>query len=1383
MNRLLNANHRMLINLRHTFRASQRRRWMSSGLSLALVLVPLLGTQRFTPSVRAASAASPSAQTQERPQNIIIRDLGYDEAAVAEVQEQVIDELLTAHQLPSSDRQKLIDWERDLVRAGLFSKIVGIARKDPATVTPSETSLINTLTLRVMQRRAAAAVAAQREYQKWERDPCAYSAPAGFPQYSRPCSCYSRTCGLFGGPKPPSFESFQAYGAVAAYSHFKDDLVAQTVAANTAKEMGTVFGLAAVAGTGVASLAAGFAGLGLAIVYSLHPIFIAGTFSGGVAGSTLAAAAAPAFSVGFAGGGAVVVLALVAGVFEGIGVVEAAETPGKLQLAVDNASFARDHITNSLATLKTLVETPTGYQEVYFQYISSTLGDFPATTSVPPPSLDDQKFLLLPNNTVISSLKYLSGADRKQHTVRLSGGWFVDKKENEAERLTLDIDYQEHTLGAFPAIAPNGEPTVAILGLPWTASRRGLNFVHNHPRKDLLKPFTSPEIKYLDWDKKPVKASIVVPAHTIEAVPARVAKNRTVRQAIAVINTTDSFKGGRVFIDDGVAASSNGVNVTNLALDDTDRLMADVSATCGAGDANFTLRFVEFGGVTVSAKLPVSVSLVADNPLPFTLPSSKASERTFTVDGLTFLGPEYRAPLSASYGCSEYDPVLSVEDGQLPPGLSLAPARKSCDGSGNCTIATEIIGTTTSAGQYPFTLKLSFFGGETYTRDYDVTVTGRSAEAPPGMIGWWRGEGDTTDASETLGADNRPNHARPADPAVKQKYAAGRAGRGFKFEGEFEDSILLPGSIFPAPPLTQEQDRFSFETWFKIKPGFAANVILGQENADGTDGLPAVYVGWDGKLRAQMFSNGAIDPITSTGSVNDNAFHHVAVTHDGGVQSVYLDGELIGSRTGFVQTAYASEYRYRLGAGRTTGWPFEIHSATPPHDGYAFFNGVIDEPAIYNRALSTIEVRRIFAAGGAGKVAIDASAGALSCFNDYKGSIGVEARGVNLPYTYALNDGPFQAEPFFGGLAAGDYQVKVKDSAGNIYTRPETLTVSEPPFNLSHESAPAGADGGGGQVRVTHEKFCSFAATSDNPSFIFAAANPVLGTFDYAVAPNPETTPRTGTVTVTNGYVSRVFTIRQEGRPAATVSGGGMFCPGGSATVSVNLVGGTAPYTVTLTNGGGTVTGSTMPLTFAVSPTTRTTYAVQSATDAKGVQAVSTGSATAIPDDVKPVLDGLTAITVAGSSSSGGAAVAFPVTATDNCGTPALSFSRPSGSIFPFGTTTVTATATDAGGNSSQASFTVTVLTPQQQAAAINNHVQSLVAANALTAAQGAALSDKLTQVNAKLDQRQTHAACNQLSAFANQVNGFVNARKLTAEQGQSLVNAASALAANIGCP
>lgn len=56
-----------------------------------------------------------------------------------------------------------------------------------------------------------------------------------------------------------------------------------------------------------------------------------------------------------------------------------------------------------------------------------------------------------------------------------------------------------------------------------------------------------------------------------------------------------------------------------------------------------------------------------------------------------------------------------------------------------------------------------------------------------------------------------------------------------------------------------------------------------------------------------------------------------------------------------------------------------------------------------------------------------------------------------------------------------------------------------------------------------------------------------------------------------------------------------------------------------------------------------------------------------------------------------GAIVSFAATATDNVSSPTITYSRAPGSVFAVGTTPVTATATDAAGNSATCSFTITV--------------------------------------------------------------------------------------------
>jgi hypothetical protein len=66
-------------------------------------------------------------------------------------------------------------------------------------------------------------------------------------------------------------------------------------------------------------------------------------------------------------------------------------------------------------------------------------------------------------------------------------------------------------------------------------------------------------------------------------------------------------------------------------------------------------------------------------------------------------------------------------------------------------------------------------------------------------------------------------------------------------------------------------------------------------------------------------------------------------------------------------------------------------------------------------------------------------------------------------------------------------------------------------------------------------------------------------------------------------------------------------------------------------------------------------------------------------------------ITVCNDAGQCGAVVTFEATCSDNCGDCTVACEPPSGSFFPFGTTTVTCTAADAAGNTGSCTFTVTV--------------------------------------------------------------------------------------------
>lgn len=96
-----------------------------------------------------------------------------------------------------------------------------------------------------------------------------------------------------------------------------------------------------------------------------------------------------------------------------------------------------------------------------------------------------------------------------------------------------------------------------------------------------------------------------------------------------------------------------------------------------------------------------------------------------------------------------------------------------------------------------------------------------------------------------------------------------------------------------------------------------------------------------------------------------------------------------------------------------------------------------------------------------------------------------------------------------------------------------------------------------------------------------------------------------------------------------------------------------------------------------------------SASDSRG-NTSSTSLTVTVRDTTAPAIT-VPANQVLEATGAAGAVATFAATATDAVGVTSLTYSHASGSTFPLGITTVTVTASDAAGNTSSGSFTVTV--------------------------------------------------------------------------------------------
>ncbi|WP_412794223.1 LamG-like jellyroll fold domain-containing protein [Streptomyces sp. MS06] len=187
------------------------------------------------------------------------------------------------------------------------------------------------------------------------------------------------------------------------------------------------------------------------------------------------------------------------------------------------------------------------------------------------------------------------------------------------------------------------------------------------------------------------------------------------------------------------------------------------------------------------------------------------------------------------------------------------------------------------------------------------------------------------------------------------------------FNGTSSD-IVLPRN------LGNDTDSGAISLWFKTSSGPGVLYSYASQPIDSGQAAgfytPSIYVGSDGKLNAEFWYSGGVNPIQTGTSVADGQWHHVVLSAAGNSQTLYLDNTKIGSRTGSVSIKSAvafgknQSYNY-LGTGFLGGsWPDEPHYSTSSGSGYAtYFNGSVADAAWYSRPLVAADVNALYTYG------------------------------------------------------------------------------------------------------------------------------------------------------------------------------------------------------------------------------------------------------------------------------------------------------------------------------------------------------------------------------------------------------------------------------------
>jgi hypothetical protein len=209
-----------------------------------------------------------------------------------------------------------------------------------------------------------------------------------------------------------------------------------------------------------------------------------------------------------------------------------------------------------------------------------------------------------------------------------------------------------------------------------------------------------------------------------------------------------------------------------------------------------------------------------------------------------------------------------------------------------------------------------------------------------GLVSWWPAESNPVDAAGG-------NTGVLLNGAT---FASGKYGQSFSLNGSGAHVRIADN---PSLHLT---NALTISAW--INPtdpgGYSYHIV---SKWDVVFEYQKSYSTWlsGGKFIFTVCANGdeQLGPhadLVSVASVAPNQWTHVAATYDGSTMKVYLNGQL-NNQKAFPNGIFPGTGDLAIGA---------IVGGVPAGQNLYSFSGRIDEPAIYNRALSAAEIQAIF---------------------------------------------------------------------------------------------------------------------------------------------------------------------------------------------------------------------------------------------------------------------------------------------------------------------------------------------------------------------------------------------------------------------------------------
>ena len=274
-------------------------------------------------------------------------------------------------------------------------------------------------------------------------------------------------------------------------------------------------------------------------------------------------------------------------------------------------------------------------------------------------------------------------------------------------------------------------------------------------------------------------------------------------------------------------------------------------------------------------------------------------------------------------------PMLSWVDTGLTPGQTYTYRIQFVDPDGNKRTSSDvsIVAGTNVPPSSAYSNQVFTDGASNYWRLNDAAGSTTAVD--------WAGGADLAlGGGVTLGADGAVIGS--ADTAAAFAGTSGASG--------------APTSSMTGP------DTFSQELWFKTTTTAGGKLLGfgGSQTGDSGSYDRHIYMGSDGRLTFGVYPNG-VRTLTSAKPYNDGAWHHVVTSLSSAGMVLWVDGMKVGQDAG---TTFGQAYSgyWRIGGDNIGGWPNTGSSN--------YFNGTIDDVAIYPFALTRDQIRDHYTKSG-----------------------------------------------------------------------------------------------------------------------------------------------------------------------------------------------------------------------------------------------------------------------------------------------------------------------------------------------------------------------------------------------------------------------------------